>query len=79
MIETCVKEGVETYMVSKILVTKVKVPKSVTHEELSKEFKEMLVGLTLGDAYLRRRHNGGTYVCIKQSIKNKAYVIHLYE
>jgi LAGLIDADG DNA endonuclease family len=39
--------------------------------------KEIIIGLALGDLYIRKR-NKNTCLCFKQSIKNEAYIIHLY-
>lgn len=57
-----------------------KKPKTIKYEEMNTELKEVIVGLALGDLHIRRRKKTwNTYLCIKQSIKNEPYVIHLYE
>ena len=51
--------------------------KAVTLEQIPSNLKEIIIGLGLGDLYLRKRHKN-TSLNFKQSIKNEAYIIHLY-
>ena len=51
--------------------------KAVTLEQIPSNLKEIIIGLALGDLYLRKRHKN-TSLNFKQSIKNEAYIIHLY-
>lgn len=49
------------------------------HLRLTKEQREILIGLLLGDAHLETQNNGRTYrLKIEQSISHQAYVNHLY-
>ena len=52
-------------------------PKTVTLEEMPSELKEIIVGLSLGDLHIRRRHLN-TSLSFKQSVKNEPYILHLY-
>ena len=48
--------------------------------KLTKEQREILVGLLLGDAHLETQNHGRTYrLKIEQSKKHRTYVEHLYE
>lgn len=49
------------------------------HLILTSELEEILYGLILGDIHAERRNvNSNTRIQFKQSIKNKAYIDHLY-
>lgn len=54
-----------------------KQPKTVTLDEIPSELKEIIVGLALGDLHIRKRDKN-TSLHFKQSIKNEAYILHLY-
>lgn len=54
-----------------------KQPKTITHEEIPFELKEIIVGLALGDLHIRKRYQN-TSLNFKQSIKNEQYIFHLY-
>lgn len=54
-----------------------KQPKTVTIEQIPSELKEIIVGLALGDLHIRKRAKN-TSLHFKQSIKNEAYILHLY-
>jgi hypothetical protein len=42
--------------------------------------QEMLIGILLGDAHLETQNNAKTYrLCVEQSFKHEAYVMHLYD
>ena len=46
---------------------------------LTKELEEILIGLMLGDLFAEKsKENSNTRLQFKQSIKNKAYIDHLY-
>lgn len=47
---------------------------------LTRELREILVGILLGDAHLETQNNGRTYrLKIEQALTHKEYVDHLYE
>jgi hypothetical protein len=47
---------------------------------LTKEQREIIIGISLGDAHLKTQTNGKTYnLHIEQSKKKEAYVYHLYD
>lgn len=47
--------------------------------ELNAELKEIITGLMLGDLFAEKRNpNSNTRLQFKQSVKNKAYIEHLY-
>lgn len=46
-------------------------------QSIPADLKEILVGLALGDLYLRKRAKN-TSLHFKQSIKNEPYILHLY-
>ena len=47
--------------------------------ELNADLKEIIIGLMLGDLFAEKRNpNSNTRLQFKQSIKNKAYIDHLY-
>jgi hypothetical protein len=47
--------------------------------KISKNQKEVLIGLILGDAHLEKSLNGFSYrLKIEQSVKKKEYVYHLF-
>lgn len=72
-------EQMESYSTLSITLILTKKPKTSLYEEIFSELKEVIVGLALGDLHIRRRKKTwNTYFCIKQSIKNEPYVIHLY-
>lgn len=49
------------------------------HLTLSTELEEIITGLILGDLYAEKKNsNSNTRLQFKQSIKNKAYIDHLY-
>ena len=54
-----------------------KQPKSITLDEISLELKDILIGLALGDLYIRRRSKN-TCLCFKQSTIHEEYIFHLY-
>jgi hypothetical protein len=54
-----------------------KQPKNITFDDIPSELKEIIIGLALGDLYIRRR-NLNTCLCFKQSMINEAYILHLY-
>jgi len=54
-----------------------KQPKTVTFEQIPSELKEIIVGLALGDLYIRKRALN-TSLHFKQGIRNEPYIIHLY-
>jgi hypothetical protein len=60
-----------------ISLSLVKQPKTITFEDIPSELKDVIIGLGLGDLYIRRR-NKNTCLCFKQSIKHEAYILHLY-
>jgi len=48
--------------------------------KLSREQREILVGLLLGDAHLETQNGGRTYrLKVEYSVKNKDYCQHIYE
>lgn len=50
-----------------------------SHLNLTSELEEILYGLMLGDIHAERKNaNSNTRIQFKQSIKNKAYIDHLY-
>jgi hypothetical protein len=51
--------------------------KTIWLDNLPQELKEIIIGLALGDLYIRRRYVD-TCLCFKQSAKNKEYILHLY-
>jgi len=53
-----------------------KQPKSITLDEISLELKDILIGLALGDLYIRRRSKN-TCLCFKQSTFHEEYIFHL--
>lgn len=74
------EEDENLYSTLSITLILTKKPKTIKYEEIPSELKEVIVGLALGDIHIRRRkktHN--TYLCLKQSIKNEPYIMHLYE
>ena len=54
-----------------------KQPKNLTLEEIPSDLKEIIIGLALGDLYLRKRAKN-TSLHFKQSIKHQDYILHLY-
>jgi hypothetical protein len=60
-----------------IPIITLKQPKSVEYEDIPPNLKETIIGLALGDLYIRKRYVN-TCLCFKQSIINEAYIIHLY-
>lgn len=54
-----------------------KQPKSISFDDIPSELKEIIIGLALGDLYIRRR-NTNTCLCFKQGLVNEAYILHLY-
>jgi hypothetical protein len=54
-----------------------KQPKTVTLDQIPNDLKEVLIGLALGDLYIRKRFKN-TSLHFKQGIKNEPYIIHLY-
>ena len=47
--------------------------------ELNADLKEIIIGLMLGDLFAEKRNlNSNTRLQFKQSVKNKAYIEHLY-
>lgn len=73
-------EQMESYSTLSITLILTKKPKSIRYEDISSELKEVIVGLALGDIHIRKRKKTwNTYLCVKQSIKNEVYVIHLYD
>lgn len=54
-----------------------KKPKTIKLDDIPLDIKETIVGLALGDLYIRRR-NLNTCLCFKQGIVNRDYIIHLY-
>jgi hypothetical protein len=51
--------------------------KTVTLDEIPNDLKEVLIGLALGDLYIRKRFKN-TSLHFKQSINNEPYILHLY-
>ena len=58
-------------------ISVIKQPKTITMEDFPPELKEIIIGLALGDLYIRRRAKN-TCLCFKQSSKNEEYILHLY-
>lgn len=58
-------------------ISVIKQPKTITKEDFPSELREIIIGLTLGDLYIRRRCVNSC-LCFKQSSKNKEYILHLY-
>jgi len=54
-----------------------KQPKTITLEEIPSELKEIIIGIGLGDLYMRKRAKNSSFH-FKQSIKHEAYILHLY-
>lgn len=65
------------YFTRPIPLSLVKKPKTITLQYIPADLKEVLVGLVLGDLYLRKRAKN-TSLHFKQSIKNEPYILHLY-
>ena len=77
---TLVLAGIPIYIIfSAILIPLIveKYEKTITIDQIPSEFKEIIVGIALGDLYIRKR-NLNTSLNFKQSIKNKPYILHLY-
>lgn len=69
--------GYRLYFTRPIPLSLVKQPKTITLQDIPADLKEILVGLALGDLYLRKRAKN-TSLHFKQSIKNEPYILHLY-
>ena len=54
-----------------------KQPKSITSDDIPSKLKDIIIGLALGDLYIRRRHLNSS-LNFKQSYKNEPYILHLY-
>jgi hypothetical protein len=55
----------------------IKQPKTITFDDIPSELKDIIIGLGLGDLYIRKR-NKNTCLCFKQSLKHEEYIMHLY-
>nr|QCW06889.1 hypothetical protein [Drechslerella brochopaga] len=55
----------------------IKQPKTITFYDIPSELKDIIIGLGLGDLYIRRR-NKNTCLCFKQSLKHEEYIMHIY-
>ena len=51
--------------------------KTITFSEIPSELREIIIGLALGDLYIRKR-SINTCLGFKQKIKNEPYILHLY-
>jgi len=60
-----------------VYLTLNKQPKSITFDDIPSELKDIIIGLTLGDLYIRRR-NKNTSLHFKQSLIHGDYILHLY-
>ncbi len=69
--------GYSLYFTRPIPLSLVKQPKTITLQEIPEDLKEILVGLALGDLYIRKRFIN-TSLHFKQSLKNEPYILHLY-
>jgi hypothetical protein len=69
--------GYTLYFTRPIPLSLVKQPKTITLQEIPSDLKDIIVGLALGDLYLRKRCKN-TSLHFKQSINNEPYIIHLY-
>ena len=73
-------EQMDSYSKLSITLILTKKPKTIKFEEIPSNLKEIVIGLALGDLYVRRRHKtGNTCLCFKQSMKNEPYMNYLYE
>lgn len=62
---------------SPITLSFYKQPKSISLDDIPQDLKDIIIGLALGDLYIRKR-NTNTCLCFKQSMINEAYILHLY-
>lgn len=62
---------------SPVLFTFFKKLKTISFEDIPRDLKDIIIGLGLGDLYIRKR-NKNTCLCFKQSFKHEAYIMHLY-
>lgn len=65
------------HVTSPISLSLNKQPKTITFEDIPSELKDIIIGLGLGDLYIRKRNNN-TCLCFKQSLKHEEYIMHLY-
>ena len=65
------------HFTSPISLSLIKQPKTVTFDDILSELKDVIIGLGLGDLYIRKR-NKNTCLCFKQSLKHEEYIMHLY-
>lgn len=64
-------------IISSISLSLIKQSKTITSDDIPSELKDIIIGLGLGDLYIRKRSRN-TCLCFKQSIKNETYILHLY-
>ena len=64
----CINRFINTRVLSTIYIplSLIKQPKTITFDDIPSELKEIIIGLALGDLYIRRR-NKNTCLCFKQS------------
>jgi len=66
-----------TYRAVSIAISLYKEPKSITFDDIPSELKDIIIGLALGDLYIRKR-NKNTCLCFKQGVVHQDYIMHLY-
>jgi hypothetical protein len=66
-----------TYRAVSIAISLHKEPKSITFDDIPSELKDIIIGLALGDLYIRKR-NKNTCLCFKQGVVHQEYILHLY-
>lgn len=69
--------GYRLYFTRLIPLSLVKQPKTITLDAIPTDLKDILIGLSLGDLYIRKRSKN-TSLHFKQSINNEPYILHLY-